>query len=96
MNVPAKGETVTVEGYGTGLFISGPNMDSETPHISLKFEFGPDGDEVISIPWEEFKEKRVYPEQQPKDTGGHDWGAVQKDAERWWKRMQKRNDTEDE
>lgn len=64
MKVPSKGSFVQVEGYGGGLFVKGPNMDSEDPEIWLKFEGGPDGDEIISIPWDEFKEKRIYPEQQ--------------------------------
>lgn len=74
MKVPSKGQTITVEGYGTGLFVSGPNPEADEPEIWMKFEGGKDGDEIIPISWEEFKEKRVYPEQQPKSDEGHDWG----------------------
>lgn len=71
--VPSKGQTVTVEEYGTGLFVKGPDLSSDDPEIWLKFEGGEDGDEIVSIPWDEFNEKRVYPEQQPDPDHSHDW-----------------------
>lgn len=80
MKVPAKGSTVTVEGYGTGLFVKGPNMDADNPEIWLKFEGGEDGDEIVSILWDEFKEKRVYPEQQPSSYEGHNWDELMENA----------------
>lgn len=80
MKVPSKGETVTVEGYGTGLFVKGPDMNSDDPEIWLKFEGGIDGDEIVPVPWGEFKEKRVYPEQQPKSDKGHNWDSLMDSA----------------
>jgi len=74
MNVPTTGQTITVEGYGTGLFVKGPNPEEENPEIWMKFEGGKDGDEIIPIDWDEFKEKRVYPEQQPDPEELSDWG----------------------
>lgn len=76
MKVPSKGTTITVRGYGTGLFVKGPNMDNETPTICMKFEGGASGDEIVTIPWSEFQEKRVYPGQQPSTDTGHNWDAL--------------------
>lgn len=82
VKVPSKGTTVTVEGYGSGLFVKGPDMDSDEPEVWVKFECqeqedGSYADEIEPIPWEEFKEKRVHPEQQPTpDDIGHDWSFM--------------------
>lgn len=92
MNVPSKGETVTVEGYGTGLFVKGPNPENETPEIWIKFESWSDGDEIVSIPWGEFKRNRVHPEQQPKPDSVTDWGDWDEMVEKFAVWLEKRNE----
>lgn len=80
MNVPTKGSVVTVEGYGTGVFVRGPNTNAENPEVWLKFESqNQDSSEltekIVSLSWEEFQRKRVYAEQQPKsDSFSEKWG----------------------
>jgi hypothetical protein len=69
MNFPSKGSTVYVEGYGSALFAGAslPENEDQENVVFLKFEFmGLDkgyGNGIISVPVEEFKENRVYPEQ---------------------------------
>jgi hypothetical protein len=80
MNVPTKGSVVKVEGYGTGVFVKGPNMKAENPEVLLKFESQKRNnseltDKIVSLSWEEFQRKRVYAEQQPKsDSFSEKWG----------------------
>ena len=69
MDFPSKGSTVTVEGYGTAIFAgaSMPEDEDMDDVVLLKFEgVGLDegyGRGIIHVSVEEFKEKRVYPEQ---------------------------------
>lgn len=62
--VPAKGETVFLEEYGDCLFVSGPDMDKEVPQIRVK-RFDENGIErMVVMTWDDFQNKRIYPEQQ--------------------------------
>jgi len=69
MKLPQKGSRVFVEGYGSPLFIgaSFTQQGSDSGDVGLKYEgVGLDdgyGRGIIWIPYEEFEENRVYPEQ---------------------------------
>lgn len=69
MKIPSKGTPVYLEGLGAPLLVKGPNMDAETPTVWVKYE-GPGlqegyGRGIVELTLEEFKEKRVHPEQLP-------------------------------
>ena len=72
--MPSKGEPVVVEGYGGCLFVGANDLRGDNPTVSLKFEGlwnGVDldrgyGSGIIVIPYREYKENRIYPEQLPK------------------------------
>lgn len=69
--MPNKGKIVYVEGYGGGLYVGADFSDETEDVVMLKFEGTVDGHNVdegygqgiISIPYDEWKENRVYPEQ---------------------------------
>lgn len=71
MNMPSKGETVTVDGYGTGTFAGMSNPDDHEGIVMLKFEGtwnGHDldagyGSGIVGVPLTEWNENRIYPEQ---------------------------------
>jgi len=76
MKMPSRGSTVTVDGYGTGIFAGASNLQSENGKVMLKFE-GVWNDHdlndgyglgIVSIPIEEFNKNRVRREQQPDGT----------------------------
>jgi len=71
MNMPSKGSTLTVEGYGTGIYAGMRNPPDREGIVMLKFEGLWDGHDldagygsgIIAIPLDEFEEQRAYPEQ---------------------------------
>lgn len=73
MKMPTKGTLVTVDGYGTGVFVGGSNlhMGPDDATVFLKFEGTWNGqslDEgygagIIEVELEDFKENRVHHEQ---------------------------------
>jgi hypothetical protein len=73
MNMPSKGELVYVEGYGGAIFAGAFALDDpENGAVMLKFEgVGLDegyGNGIITIPYTEYAENRVHPEQVPDGT----------------------------
>ncbi len=63
--MPQKGSLVYVEGYGEFIYYGGIFVKSNNPEIMLKVKSEESNDEygkeIITIPLEEFYEKRVYP-----------------------------------
>lgn len=79
MNMPNRGQSITVDGYGRGIFSGATNLhnvgkddldEDEEPGIYLKFEGTEQLDEgygngIIFIQYDEYKENRVHLEQYP-------------------------------
>jgi hypothetical protein len=71
MNMPSKGTPVTVEGYGTGIFVGATALDDpDKAAVLLKFEHEKRlregyGRGIVSIPIDEYEENRIYREQLP-------------------------------
>ena len=69
MKTPSRGSLVYVEGYGDAIFAGGSYLnDPEKAEALLKFEGNVElekgyGRGIIAIPYDEFTENRVYPEQ---------------------------------
>lgn len=66
MKMPSKGTPVTVDGYGTGLFVG---LDGKNDEVWLKFEGG-DLDEgygrgIVTIDLDYYHENKVHWEQLP-------------------------------
>lgn len=67
MKMPKKGDTVFIEGYGSPMFI-GAHFEDGNGQVGLKYpsqETEAYGSGILWIPFEEFRENRVYPEQVP-------------------------------
>jgi hypothetical protein len=68
MKSPSRGSFVYVEGYGGAVYAGGSHFDDpDNAEVLLKFE-GPGlhegyGRGIVAIPYDEFKQNRVYPEQ---------------------------------
>jgi len=67
MKMPGKGARVYIEGYGSPIYIGADFGEDTEDQVGLKYEgVGLDdgyGRGIIWIPYEEFEENRVYPEQ---------------------------------
>lgn len=68
MKMPSKGTPVPLRNGGSPLFVGGCNLDNpEEATILVKYEGGQldegYGRGIIEIPYDEFKKRRVYPEQ---------------------------------
>lgn len=67
MKMPQKGSVVFVEGYGGAVFAGASIGGLEHDVVFLKFEGSGlregYGRGIITVPLDEFKENRVYPEQ---------------------------------
>lgn len=70
MKMPTKGSIVYIRNGGSPLFVGGSNLDDpENAEVMLKYEGGEldkgYGRGIVSIPFDEFKQRRIYPEQIP-------------------------------
>lgn len=71
--MPSRGEMVFVEGYGSPIFVGAGYLDDDSDeegYVALKYrkyETEEYASGTVTIPIEEFEERRIYPEQQPGD-----------------------------
>jgi hypothetical protein len=50
MNMPSKGETICVDGYGCGVFAGAVDLDTDDGALMLK-----KGDEIVEVPVEDYQ-----------------------------------------